>query len=182
MPGMPYKIMSIVTRKLEGVHHFHYYLCRQLKGGGMEIFMELSDGLKKVFLAGVGAVATTAEAAKDLVDNLVTKGELTVEQGKVLNEELRRNAKKKVNDHVTVNIVREYKDVMNAVDHMTKEERDQLRERLNAADAQADNPTDADADTSGEDGAAGPTAENSDRFDPSNSQAPDSPKDEAKPQ
>mgnify|MGYP003087762329 CR=1 FL=1 len=58
--------------------------------------MELSDGLKKVFLAGVGAVATTAEAAKDLVDNLVTKGELTVEQGKVLNEELRRNAKKKV--------------------------------------------------------------------------------------
>ncbi|MBB5264382.1 polyhydroxyalkanoate synthesis regulator phasin [Catenibacillus scindens] len=98
--------------------------------------MELSDGLKKVFLAGVGAVATTAEAAKDLVDNLVTKGELTVEQGKVLNEELRRNAKKKVNDHVTVNIIREYKDVMKAVDHMTKEERDQLRERLNAADAE----------------------------------------------
>ena len=98
--------------------------------------MELSDGLKKVFLAGVGAVATTAEAAKDLVDNLVTKGELTVEQGKVLNEELRRNAKKKVNDHVTVNIIREYKDVMKAVDHMTKEERDQLRERQNAADAE----------------------------------------------
>lgn len=39
MPGMPYKIMSIVTRKLEGVKHFHYYLCRQLKGGGMEISM-----------------------------------------------------------------------------------------------------------------------------------------------
>ena len=31
--------MSIVTRKLEGVNHFHYYLCRQLKGGGMEIIM-----------------------------------------------------------------------------------------------------------------------------------------------
>ena len=39
MPGMPYKIKSIVTRKLEGVNHFHYYLCRQLKGGGMEIIM-----------------------------------------------------------------------------------------------------------------------------------------------
>ena len=37
---MPYKIKSIVTRKLEGVNHFHYYLCRQLKGGGMEIFMQ----------------------------------------------------------------------------------------------------------------------------------------------
>ena len=28
-----------MTRKLEGVNHFHYYLCRQLKGGGMENFM-----------------------------------------------------------------------------------------------------------------------------------------------
>lgn len=29
----------IVTRKLGGEKHFHYYLCRQLKGGGMEIIM-----------------------------------------------------------------------------------------------------------------------------------------------
>lgn len=29
----------IITRKFEGVNHFHYYLYRQLKGGGMEIFM-----------------------------------------------------------------------------------------------------------------------------------------------
>lgn len=40
MPGMPYKIKSIETRKLEGAKHFHYYLCCQLKGGGMEIFMK----------------------------------------------------------------------------------------------------------------------------------------------
>ena len=39
MPGMPYKIKSIVARKLESVNHFHYYLCRQLKGGGLEITM-----------------------------------------------------------------------------------------------------------------------------------------------
>jgi len=41
MPGIPYKIKFIQTRKLEGVNHFHYYLCRQLKGGGMEIFMKI---------------------------------------------------------------------------------------------------------------------------------------------
>ena len=69
--------------------------------------MEISDGLRKIFLAGVGAVATTADAAKDLVDQLVKKGELTVEQGKVLNEELKHTVKNKVNDHVTVNIVKE---------------------------------------------------------------------------
>ncbi len=106
--------------------------------------MDLSEGLKKVFLAGVGAVATTTEAAKDLVDQLVKKGELTVEQGKVLNEELKHNVKEKVNDHVTVKIIKEYKDVMNAVDHMNKEERDQLRERLDAADAAADAETSED--------------------------------------
>ncbi len=43
MPGMPYKIGSIITRKLEGVNHFHNYLCRQLKGGGMEIYMIYGD-------------------------------------------------------------------------------------------------------------------------------------------
>lgn len=97
--------------------------------------MEFSEGLKKVFLAGVGAVATTAEAAKDMVDQFVTKGELTVEQGKVLNEELKHNIKEKVNEHVTIKVVKEYNDVMDAVEHMSQEDRDKLREKLNAADS-----------------------------------------------
>lgn len=92
--------------------------------------MEISEGLRKIFLAGVGAVATTAEAAKDVVDNLVEKGEITVEQGKVFNEELKRSAKEKINDHVTVNIIKEYKDVLKSVENMTKEERDKLKEKI----------------------------------------------------
>ena len=40
------------------------------------------DGLRKVFLAGVGALATTVEKSQEIVDDLVKKGELTVEQGK----------------------------------------------------------------------------------------------------
>ena len=48
------------------------------------------DGLHKVFLAGVGALATTAEKSQEIVDDLVKKGELTVEQGKALNTELKR--------------------------------------------------------------------------------------------
>ncbi|WP_347563313.1 phasin family protein [Lactonifactor sp. BIOML-A4] len=95
-----------------------------------KVLMEIGEGLKKIFLAGVGAVATTAESAKEIVDTLVKKGEITVEQGKVLNEELKRSAKEKVNDHVTVNIVKEYRDAMKAVDHMTKEELDELKEKI----------------------------------------------------
>ena len=46
----------------------------------------LGEELRKVLLAGVGAVATTAEKSQELINQLVEKGELTVEQGKVMNE------------------------------------------------------------------------------------------------
>ncbi len=47
-------------------------------------------------------MATTAEKSKDVLDDLVKKGELTVEQGKALNQELKHNVKKAVKDSVTV--------------------------------------------------------------------------------
>ena len=52
---------------------------------------DFGDGLRKVFLAGVGALATTVEKSQEIVDDLVKKGELTVEQGKALNAELKHN-------------------------------------------------------------------------------------------
>ena len=93
--------------------------------------MDITEGIRKIFLAGVGAVATTGEAAKSLIDTLVEKGELTVEQGKALNEELKKSAKDKMNRHVTVHVVNEFKDVYSAVDKMSKEELESLKERLN---------------------------------------------------
>ena len=56
------------------------------------------ENVKKLLLAGIGAVAVTAEKSKDLLDEMVEKGELTVEQGKVLNEELKHNIKKTVKE------------------------------------------------------------------------------------
>lgn len=49
--------------------------------------------LEKVILAGIGAMAATAEKSKEILDGLVKKGELTVEQGKVINEELKHTIK-----------------------------------------------------------------------------------------
>ena len=46
--------------------------------------MELGEGIKKILLAGIGTAAVTAEKSKEVLDELVKKGELTVEQGKVL--------------------------------------------------------------------------------------------------
>jgi len=58
----------------------------------------ISEDIKKIFLFGIGAVATTAEKSKELIDELVAKGELTVEQGKILNEELKHNIKESFKD------------------------------------------------------------------------------------
>lgn len=53
----------------------------------------MGEGLRKAFLAGVGAVAATAEKSQQVVEEFVKKGELTVEQGRALNAELTRKAK-----------------------------------------------------------------------------------------
>ena len=52
----------------------------------------LSDGFKDIFLAGIGAMAITGEKTKELVDQLISKGELTVDQGKQINTELKHKA------------------------------------------------------------------------------------------
>jgi len=56
---------------------------------------KFSDGLKTILLASVGAAAVTAEKSREIINDLVKKGELTMEQGKILNEELRHNIKEK---------------------------------------------------------------------------------------
>lgn len=55
--------------------------------------IDIMGGLNKAFLATVGAVAITAEKSQQAVEDLVKKGELTVQQGKALNQELTRKAK-----------------------------------------------------------------------------------------
>lgn len=66
------------------------------QGVQMEVLqMELGDGIKKFFLIGIGAAATSVEKSGEILSDLVKKGELTVEQGKALNQELRHNAEEK---------------------------------------------------------------------------------------
>ncbi len=60
----------------------------------MDMEKKLGDGLKKLVLLGIGAAAMTAEKSQQMVDELVKKGEITVEQGKELNQELKRSVKK----------------------------------------------------------------------------------------
>ncbi len=74
--------------------------------------MLLSEGIKKIMLAGIGAVAVTAERSRELV----AKGELTVEQGRILNEELTH--KKKADQ------------LLSRMEHCTPEELDAIQKKL----------------------------------------------------
>ena len=58
----------------------------------------IGDGFKNIFLAGIGAMAYTGEKGKEIIDQLVSKGELTLDQGRELNEELQRKAGEATNN------------------------------------------------------------------------------------
>lgn len=86
----------------------------------------LSDDVKKIFLAGVGAVAITAEKSKDIIEELVKKGELTVEEGKVLNEELKHTIKEKFCEGVD-----EVEKVGEKLAKFSKEELEAIKQKIN---------------------------------------------------
>ena len=50
------------------------------------------DELKKIFLAGVGMTSTSIEKAEKLINEMVEKGRVTVQEGKELQTELTRKA------------------------------------------------------------------------------------------
>ncbi|UWG98671.1 aspartyl beta-hydroxylase [Dehalobacter sp. DCM] len=89
--------------------------------------MNLSDEMKKIFLVGIGAIATSAEKTKEMIDTLIEKGELTLEQGKIINEELRRN----LTNHEPEKNDKNMETLLKKLDTLSKEELSALREKLN---------------------------------------------------
>ncbi|MEE8816429.1 MAG: phasin family protein [Lachnospiraceae bacterium] len=93
--------------------------------------MEFTEGIKKLILAGIGAAATTTEKSEQILNDLVKKGELTVEQGKSLNEELKHTVKESVKK--TEEKKEEPKEDMDKfVDDLSDEEIAKLKEALAA--------------------------------------------------
>lgn len=104
---------------------------------------QITSGLRKLILAGIGAVAIAKEKGGEVLEALSKRGEVTVEQGKVLNEELKRNlkenvrenvetVKQSVKDNVRVHVIYPEDDLMNAVDSMDEEQLAALKERIAA--------------------------------------------------
>lgn len=117
---------------------------------------QITSGLRKLILAGIGAAAIAKEKGGEVLEALSKRGEVTVEQGKVLNEELKRNlketvrenvetarenvetVKQSVKDNVHVHVIYPEDDLMNAVDGMDEEQLAALKEHIAAREQAAE--------------------------------------------
>lgn len=103
----------------------------------MTYLNDLSEGFKDIFLAGVGAMALTTERTKDLIEQLIAKGELTVDQGKEINFELKHRV-----DEATSSV--RYDLLEARMEAMSAKERNEFAEKV-AEFAQAANAKAASA-------------------------------------
>lgn len=111
--------------------------------------IDIMGGLNKAFLATVGAVAITAEKSQQAVEDLVKKGELTVQQGKALNQELSRKAKEAASE-TTDNALRTFLEALSDEDRAAYAQKvAQMTADIAAAKVEVDveegEPEDADA-------------------------------------
>jgi len=90
--------------------------------------ISMEEILKKVFLAGIGTLALTYEKANEVVEAMVEKGKITMEQGKELNEELKRVIN---NKETTSNNSSDLKDILKELNLATKEDITNLESRIN---------------------------------------------------
>lgn len=91
------------------------------------MFGNLENDLKKVILAGIGALATTVEKSKELVEDLVKKGEITVEQGKALNDELKYDIQAQKEEKASAVYAEE---VSAKLEHLNAEDLAKVKEKL----------------------------------------------------
>ncbi len=83
----------------------------------------ITDPFRQIFLAGVGALAMGADKSQEIIDALVKKGQITVDQGKEIASELKADAAEDAAG------LRE--DIIRAqMQTMTKEQRDAFAARV----------------------------------------------------
>jgi polyhydroxyalkanoate synthesis regulator phasin len=92
-----------------------------------------TETLKKVFLMGLGATVLTAEKIKDLVDELVSKGELTQEEGKKFGDDLKARAlqeKEQMEQKIKETADTYFKKAVHSMGLVTREEFEALKAQV----------------------------------------------------
>ena len=85
------------------------------------------NDLKRVLLVGIGLTAMTVDKADSFVKELVEKGRLTVEEGKELEQELKRQSKEEAQEFLNKLDAKK-----SSVEYATKDDVKRLEEKLDA--------------------------------------------------
>lgn len=83
----------------------------------------ITDPFRQIFLAGVGALAMGADKSQEILDTLVKKGQITVDQGKEIASELKADAVQNT-EELRDDIIRAQ------MQTMTKQQRDDFAARV----------------------------------------------------
>lgn len=87
--------------------------------------------LKNILMAGIGTIAYTYEKGMAVIDDMVKKGELTVSQGRELNEELKRKFTPESNKQDGSALTAEkLKDILAGLNLATKQDIADLNDRI----------------------------------------------------
>lgn len=89
------------------------------------------DTFQKIFLAGLGATATTAEAVKNTLDEMVEKGRITKDEANEYADKMMDRGKQEFEDART-EAGAFFKSMMNRFNVATQEDLVSLREQLAA--------------------------------------------------
>lgn len=101
----------------------------------------LLEAVRKVVLASVGAVALAQDAAEDLVNKLVERGEIAEEDGRKLVGEMRERRKKQAGagaGRASEVVDRRVQDVMDRMNVPTKADIDALSAKITALSEKVD--------------------------------------------
>jgi polyhydroxyalkanoate synthesis regulator phasin len=91
----------------------------------------MKDKLKKAFLIGIGAMATTGEKIDELVDELVAKGDVTAEEGKKILDEYKEKVKANQQD-MSNKAKEELSKMLDKMNLATKKDLEEIKARLDA--------------------------------------------------
>ena len=135
--------------------------------------MVLTENLKKIMLAGIGTIASTAEKSREILEDMVKKGEITMDQAKILNGDFAQNLKEKsrnikeksqdIRENIRKKAARKYpdNDFSDFLSALNEGQLEALKEQINAFEEalQAVEPEEVPADEAEAGGEAVESAE-----------------------
>lgn len=91
----------------------------------------MKEELKNIMLMGLGAISLTGEKASALKKELLEKGEEFYQEGRIKNEELKRELKNQIKESITIEVSPTTKEEMvDIINKMSEEEKKEMIELL----------------------------------------------------